>query len=194
MIQRKYKPPRTSRDSSFTNRTKLLSEKQRQPFYFKFQPFGYLQYPHPSTHPRLSIRSSARPANRTDRLGPDTACCLQPTRARWPGDPASARANLGPAPDSPKHRAAHGTRSGQTRAAHGTRSRANLDRVRPDKPGSPRAPGPLSNGRKVLGEGPSFRTRRSSTSTTPRRSCKPLDGTNSGPSSSSSSSQDILIS
>jgi hypothetical protein len=136
----------------------------------------------------LSIRSSARPANRTDRLGPDTACCLQPTRARWPGDPASARANLGPAPDSPKHRAAHGTRSGQTRAAHGTRSRANLDRVRPDKPGSPRAPGPLSNGRKVLGEGPSFRTRRSSTSTTPRRSCKPLDGTNSGPSSSSSSS------
>jgi hypothetical protein len=134
------------------------------------------------------VRSSARPANRTDRLGPDTACCLQPTRARRPGDPASARANLGPSPDSPKHRAAHGTRSGQTRAAHGTRSRANLDRVRPDKPGPPRAPGPLSNGRKVLGEGPSFRTRRSSTSTTPRRSCKPLDGTNSGPSSSSSSS------
>ena len=37
MIQRKYKPPRTSRDSSFTNRTKLLSVNQRQPFYFKFQ-------------------------------------------------------------------------------------------------------------------------------------------------------------
>ena len=37
MIQRKYKPPRTSRDSSFTNRTKLLSVYQRQPFYFKFQ-------------------------------------------------------------------------------------------------------------------------------------------------------------
>ncbi len=67
----------------------------------KFQPFGHLRWPHPSTHPWLSIRSSARPANRADWLGPDTTYCLQPSRACRPGDPASARANLGPAPDSP---------------------------------------------------------------------------------------------